>query len=337
MSIKSKNPSIDEEEIKRSLEYLDKKEKESGLDYEDPIKLNKEKELPLGKAISFTEESPVITGMDSPWKKIPLSNLPSQGFGYPPETELTIKPVLVSGIKHFSTIDENDPISIDEKINHIISTSSTFKWRDGILSYKDIYQEDRFYIFMVIRDITFAKGENRIFIPTSNKCNDESCPIPASVELNSGILSNFKLDNRIKKYYDVDNGFFNLQPKNGDPAIQLFIPTIGVFQEVRKILDQKKKNNKQYDESFSRIATFIIPNWRGLDETVYDGYEKNYKSFTYSQFILADGISKEITFATKNSLSITCSKCGAEVTAPIRFQGGIRSLYIISDIFGQLL
>lgn len=318
------------------LSKLSEKEKESGLNYEDLNQPQHEIQKSLGKA-SFVEENVSDLAMESPWKKLPLENLPSAGFGYPEETELSIRSAEVSEIRHFSTIDENDPIDIDEKINHIISKCASFRWKGGILNFQDLYQEDRFYIFMAIRDLTFVKGENRIFIPIQNKCTKEDCPIPSEVELTSGVLSNFSLDPKLKAYYDHENGCFQLTPKNGDAPIQLFIPTIGVSQKIRKILRDKTKAGKNYDSSFATISPFVIPNWRDLDEKSYDSYEVNSKNWTYTQFVLADSISKQITFATKNNLSIICNKCGAEVIAPIRFRGGIRSLFIVSDIFGQLL
>ena len=322
-----------------ALDELSKREKSSGLEYETiageeaPIKS-------LGKA-SFLQdniqEPNSIAGMDSPWKKIHLTNLPSEGFGYPPETEITIRPADVKEIKHFSIIDENDPIDIDDKMNHIISKCCVMKWHGGILNFMDIYQEDRFYVFMAIRDLTFIKGENRIFIPVKKECKNDDCPIPSEIELNSLVLSNFKLSDGLKKYYDIENGCFNIIPKNGDPAVQLFIPTIGVSQKIRKILKDKALAGKKYDEAFAKISPYVIANWRDLDEKGYDEYEKISDQWTYTQFVLADGISKEITFSTKNNINVQCSKCGAEVTAPIRFPGGVRSLYVVSDIFGQLL
>ena len=48
-------------------------------------------------------------------------------------------------------------------------------------------------------------------------------------------------------------------PKNGDPAIQLFIPTIGVSQKIRRILREKVNSGKKYDESFASMSPFIIP------------------------------------------------------------------------------
>jgi len=318
-----------------ALEQLSRKEQESGLDYSD-LPAKQEPPKSLGKA-SYVEEMENIQGMESPWKKLPIENLPSTGFGYPPGIEMSIRSAEVGEIRHFSTIDENDPINIDDKINHIISKCCSLKWAEGTLNYMDIYQEDRFYIFMAIRDLTFIKGENRIFIPVNKDCKKGDCPIPSEVELTSGILSAFKLDPKILKFYDKENGCFNLIPKNGDPAIQLFIPTIGVSTKIRKIIRDKARSGKKYDETFAKVSPYLIPNWRDLDERGYDDYEFNSRNWTYTQFVLADTISDQITFATKNSLEITCSKCGAEVTAPIRFRGGIRSLYIISDIFGQLL
>jgi hypothetical protein len=319
-----------------ALKHLSQKESESGLEY-DNIPEIQEPTKSLGKASFVQEIEETALGMESPWKKIPFTNLPSEGFGYPPETEITIRSAEVGEIRHFSTIDENDPIDIDDKINHIISKCCVIRWKEGILNYMDIYQEDRFYIFMSVRDLTFVKGENRIYIPVQKTCDKDECPIPSDIELTSAILSNFKLDSKLKKYYDHENGFFQLVPKNGDPAIQLFIPTIGVSQKIRKILRDKVNSGKKYDESFASMSPFIIPNWRDLSESAYDEYERISKGWTYTQFVLADTISKQITFATKNTLSVQCSKCSAEVTAPIRFRGGIRSLYIVSDIFGQLL
>jgi len=316
------------------LDRLAQLEKQSEIEYDD-LK-PKEEPKSLGKA-SFVEEILEFPGMESPWKKIPLTNLPSTGFGYPEGTELMIRSAEVGEIRHFSTIDDNDPIDLDDKMNFIISKCSTFKFSGGTQSYLDIYQEDRFYIFMAIRDLTFIKGENRLFVPVVKTCGDGECPIPDQIELTSNVLTNFKLDPKLFKYYDHDNGFFNLVPKNGDPGIQLFIPTIGVAQKIRKILKDKVDAGKKYDEPFAKISPYVIPNWRDLTEKSYDEYERLSKTWTYTQFVLADSISKEITFATKSTISVQCSKCSAEVTAPIRFPGGIRSLYIISDIFGQLL
>ena len=41
-----------------------------------------------------------------------------------------------------------------------------------VASYKDLKEEDRFYIIFQIRDVTFKQGENKIMIPYT--CKEKS-------------------------------------------------------------------------------------------------------------------------------------------------------------------
>ena len=320
------------------LKKLEEKEKSSNLEFDkapDPSdELKKEKAAPLGKASYVMEQGTL--GMESPWKILPIPNLPSEGFGYPIGLEIGIRSAKVSEIRHYSTIEEYDDIDVDDKINHILNKNTTILYQGGTLSYMDLYQEDRFYIFMAIRDLTFIKGENKLMLPLTKNCKDDQCPMPKEIELRSQILSNFRLPEKLKRYYSADQGCYLLKPKNGEPGVELFIPTIGVVTKIRKILRAKKAAGKKYDESFASYSTYLIPNWRDLNEELYNQYELASREWSYMKFNIIDQISKDITFATKNQVSINCQKCGAEVTAPLRFRGGLRSLYIIPDIFGEL-
>lgn len=318
------------------LKKLQEKEDASGLQYDGPKKESENIKNSLGKA-SYIEEQQSAIGMESPWKPLPIVNLPSEGFGYPPGLEIGISASKVSEIRHYSTIDEHDPIDVSDKINHILSKNTYIKYKGGVLSYMDLYHEDRFYIFMAIRDLTFIKGENRLMIPLNKDCKDDNCILEKEIELRSGYLTSFKLPVELQKYYDIEKGCYVLTPKNGESQIELFIPTIGVVTRVNKIIRDKKERGKKYDEIFAKYATYIIPNWRDLNEELYDYFEQVSQSWTYVQFNIVDKITEKINFATKNQISLQCSKCRAEVTAPLRFPGGIRSLYIISDIFTELL
>jgi len=330
------------------IKKLQEKEKSSGLEYDapklstsslpedtTPLPTPPPKSSPLGKA-SFVQEQ-VPLGMETPWKPLPLTNLPSEGFGYPSGLEIAIRACEVGEIRHYSTIDEYDPIDVDDKINHILSKNTQIRYSGGVLNYKDLYHEDRFYIFMVIRDITFSKGENKLILPITKECKEEKCILGNEIELRSNLLTSFKLPAELRKYYDTDKGCYLLTPKNGEQPIELFIPTIGIVTGIKKILKSKKDAGKKYDESFAGYSTFIIPNWRDLDDGLYTSYEIASRGWSYTQFNIVDQITKMITFATKNQIALSCSKCGAEVTAPLRFRGGLRSLYTISNIFGELL
>jgi hypothetical protein len=286
---------------------------------------------PLGRV----KRSPF--GMENGWKNIPKENLPSKGFGYPEGFEIAIRAAEVFEIRHYSTVDEEDRIDLDEKLNNILQKCSKIGWNGGILDHYDLWHEDRFFVVMSIKDLTFLNGENKILLPLFKNCKGENCNLPEKIELKANILDSFVLGPELIKRYDKERYCFNFVPKDGSPEISLFIPTVGVTTTVRKILLEKTKNKKKFDASFADVSTFVISDWRNLDERVYDAYERASLEWTPLQFSIADQMSKKITFATKSRIYSKCESCGGEVTAPITFPGGYRSLFVISDIFEQLL
>lgn len=275
-------------------------------------------------------------GMESEWKNIPSDTLPSKGFGYPDGFEIAIKAAKVTEIRQFSTVDESDRLDLDDKLNTIIEKCMKIRWNGGVLESFDLWYEDRFFIIMSIRDMTFLKGENRILLPITKNCTKEDCNIPDMIELKSNLLDSFVIDHEILKRYNKDSYSFKFIPKDGSAEMDLYIPTIGVTTICRRIIAEKKRKNKKFDESFARVASFIIPDWRGLDERLYDQYERASTEWTPLQFSIADQISEKINFATKSRIYTKCESCDGEVTADISFPGGYRSLFIISNILEQL-
>jgi|688.fasta_scaffold02344_11 hypothetical protein len=287
----------------------------------------------LGKA----NVSRTPLGMESEWKNIPAENLPSKGFGYPPGFEIAIKAAEVREIRQFSTVDENDRIDLDDKLNSILAKCMKIRWNGGFLESFDLWYEDRFYIIMSIRDVTFIRGENKILLPVTKNCKREDCDVPDMIELRSNLLDSFVVDQEILKRYSTESYSFKFIPKDGTPELNLYIPTVGVTTICRKIIAEKRRRGKKFDESFAKVATFIIPDWRGLDESLYDQYERASLDWTPIQFSIADQITEKINFATKSRIYSKCESCEGEVTADISFPGGYRSLFVISDIFSQLL
>jgi hypothetical protein len=348
-------------EEKKMLDELRKKEAQSTIGYDPDVQdvnipgwieqeaLNAKKKREQKIADISPQEGPntptnnlgkvkrAPMGMESEWKNIPVETLPSKGFGYPEGFEIAIRPALVSEIRHYSTVDEADRIDLDEKLNHILEKCMKIRWNGGMLDHYDLWYEDRFFVIMSIRDYTFLRGENRILLPLSKNCKGENCNLPNQIELKANILESFIVDQELIKRYDKERYCFNFVPKDGSPEIGLFIPTVGVTTKVRKILLNKTKRGEKFDESFADVSTFIISDWRNLDEKVYDAYERTSIEWTPLQFSIADQMSKKIMFATKSRIYSKCESCAGEVTAHITFPGGYRSLFVISNIFEQLL
>ena len=329
------------------LEELSKKEAQSKFEYDNNRILHQEpdkdvedieipKWIPSDNNLGKSNINRIPMGMESEWKNIPVDTLPSKGFGYPEGFEIAIKSARVNEIRQFSTVDDSDRLDLDDKLNAIIQKCMKIRWKGGMLESYDLWYEDRFFIIMSIRDMTFTKGENRILLPITKNCTKEDCNIPDMIELKSNLLDSFVIDPEILRRYNNDSYSFKFIPKDGSPEMDLYIPTVGVTTICRKILSEKKRKGKKYDESFAKVASFIIPDWRGLDERLYDQYERASEEWTPLQFSIADQISEKINFATKSRIYSRCESCGEEVTAEIYFPRGYRSLFIISNILEQL-
>jgi len=303
----------------------------------------------LGKAETFIPPvSPQIAppinpsfspGMEIGWKNLPLNILPSRGLFYPDGTKIAIRPAETKEVRHYSSIDEDDLLDLNEKLNFIIEKCSVINFPDkGVVSYKDLKHEDRFFIIMAIRDLTFLQGENRIILTPESKCEDKNtCPINSGVELRTGVLSSYEIDPKIVKYYSPVSRSFVFPVRKLGKEIEMTIPSIGVMNSVTDFVTNSVTRGIEVDDSFIKIAPFIFKEWRGLDDRKIMEKMRESDEWSKEEFSLYFELSNSIKIGTELNVKLGCPTCGAEVTAPITFPGGFRSLFVISDIFGELL
>jgi hypothetical protein len=275
------------------------------------------------------------------WKNLPIHLLPSKGLFYPEGTRMAIRPSDVKEIRHFSTIDEDDSVDIERKLSFILERCLRIDFPgQGVVSYKDLKQEDRFYIIMAIRDLTFLRGENSLMLTPNRKCEKtKDCKLVEGFELRSGNLSSYELEEEILKRYNTETRSFIFTLKAEEKSFEIFVPSIGVTQTLSDFATVCYKRNIEIEDGFLEIAPFIIPEWRGLDfEGVLFLMRKTSNEWTKKEFSLLYQISEKIKIGTKTEAKQKCQACGeGEVTADITFPGGIRSLFLISDIFRELL
>jgi hypothetical protein len=278
-------------------------------------------------------------GLEFGWKNLPLSVLPSKGLFYPEGTKIAIRAAEVKEIRHFSSIDEEDLIDLNERLNFILSKCSTMHFpSEGVVSYKDLKQEDRFFLIMAIRDLTFIQGENRIIITPTTTCGKkEACPISNGIELRTGILSDYEIDSRVMKYYSPVSRNFVFPVRKIGKEIRMSVPSIGVMEAVSSFVVESERKGIEVEESFAKIAPFIFEEWRGLDSNKINQRMIESNEWSKEEFSLYFELCETIKIGTQLDVNVMCPTCGAEVTAPITFPGGFKSLFVISDIFGELL
>lgn len=296
----------------------------------------------LGKSKLTQDKAPIetqVNSMDLGWKNLPVSMLPSAGMFYPEGTKIAIRPAEVREIRLFSTIDDGDMVDLDTKLNFILESCSRVKFSpNDVVSYLDLKKEDRFFIIMAIRDLTFVKGENRIIIKPRRKCTTDGCEGIEAIELRTGVLSSYELDQRLMKYYSQEERSFVFHIRKLNKKIRMSIPSIGVSNILSDWITRMVKEGREVDESFIKIAPFYFTEWRTLSDSVINEAMIESNNWSKEEFSIYFQLADMIKVGTDLNVKIKCDKCSdGEVTAPIYFPGGFRSLFVISDIFGELL
>jgi hypothetical protein len=209
---------------------------------------------------------------------------------------------------------------------------------EGVVSYKDLKHEDRFFLIMAIRDLTFVQGENRIIITPDSKCkNKNACPINSGIELRTGVLSSYNIDQRAMKYYSPLARHFIFPVRKIGKEITMTVPSIGVMDAISAFVIDSKRRGIEIEESFVKIAPFIFEEWRDLDSSKIMQKMRESDDWSKEEFSLYYELCETIKIGTELDINVKCPTCGAEVTAPITFPRGFKSLFVISDIFGELL
>ena len=280
----------------------------------------------LGKARKFTEEEERPLMADMGYKNIPLENLPSQGMFYPPGTQIAVRAASVAEIRHWSTIEEDDLLAVDDMINYVIERCCKLKIPGASSSWKDIKDVDRFYIIFSIREFTFKDGENKIYISTGE--GDK-------VEVRKEMIRYFTLHPKLEKFYSAASRYIELKLKSGE-QIDVFMPSIGITQFIKNYIRGKQQQQLKFDNAFIKYASFLFEDWRTLNQGTYEKAVRESSAWSLQKLsvlskmtdYLGDGIKPELLYNTPS---------GMEVTAPLNFEGGIKSIFLISDIFDELV
>jgi hypothetical protein len=141
------------------------------------------------------------------------------------------------------------------------------------------------------------------------------------------------------KFYSRSKNKFIFSVKKIAKEIEMSVPSIGVMESISRFVKNQIKQGYDVDESFIKIAPFYFEDWRGLSDEVIKKTMISSESFwSKEEFSVLFEMSKLIKVGTELEVKIPCDVCGeGEVTAPITFPGGFRSLFVISNIFGELL
>jgi hypothetical protein len=297
-----------------------------------PINPNEEKPTSLGKASIYENQKGDEPALLPGYHEIYPSNFPSKGLFYTADTRFMVRAATVKEIRHFSTINDQDPFSVDEALNEILKNCLQIRQPGKQMSFKDLREEDRIFIILTIRDLTFVKGENKLVI----KKNCEDCGHENEIEINNNAFESNELTEKVMKYYSEEKRIFEFNTKSSG-MIPMVPPSIGVMMEITKFIKNQQQEGKKLDQSFIKVLPYMITDWRGLTQDRIKNLEIEFMQWDSLRYQTIYNLTDMVRVGVKENLKKSCDKCGTEVTTPISFPGGIKSLFVISDISGELL
>jgi len=271
-------------------------------------------------------EAQMSMGNEIGWQKLPIEDLPTKGMFYPEGTEILIRSATAGEIRHWSTLQEDDISSLDDMLNYVLERCVSYKTPEKFSSWKDIKEIDRFYILLGVREYTFVKGENQLQVKTSET---------SKINVTKDMVDFINIDEKLMKYYDETKRCFVLKFKTGR-SMEVSIPNVGVTHFLKNYINQKQQKQEMFDIDFISFAPFIIKNWRGLNDNTYEQMVLESNSWSISEVSVLTRI-KDLFIETVNPVVKYIDEGGMEHTAPLNFLGGIKSLFLISDPFGELV
>jgi len=257
---------------------------------------------------------------------LPLERLPTKGRFYPINTKIFIRSAKVAEIKDFSLMDETNPLDVNDRLNNVLSFCLTVEYGPKKGTYKDLVEDDKMFLVLSIKELTFPQGENRLSLKSlCSNCDHEN-----SFELRTEHLQYFDEDDRIAKYYSETERCYIVKTKSFGSII-LSPPKIGVMQEITTYARTKQEKKEKWDRAAIQILPYMNLDWRGLNDKYIFNKLVSMESWGEKKFSLILRLTDWLKASVRQTLKYNCEKCFTELDVDANIDGGMKSLFIRSD------
>ena len=255
------------------------------------------------------------------YQVINIEDLPTKGLCYPSGTTIAIRPAKTAEIRHWSTINEDDILAVDDMLNYIVERCVQIKFPNEAASYKNLAEIDRLYLIFAIREYTFINTGNKLKINISDT---------QTLDVTKEMIDYVNVDD-LMQYYDSEKRAFVLKVKGGR-KFEIVFPTIGVISWIKDYIKRCNTYKQEYDEVFIDYAVFLIKDYKELSKKdYYTSLVNDSLSWSHAEMSVLNYI-KNLFREAVNVQVKYMDEGGSEKTAPLSFRGGIKSLFIISDV-----
>lgn len=263
------------------------------------------------------------------WQSLDVKSLPTRGMFYPDDTKIFVRAATGGEIKHWSTMNVEDIVNVDDTLNYIIEKCCkiSIPGNDYIGgSWKDLVDVDRLYILLAIRDFTWPAGDNELTIPISET---QSIPV-----LKDSV--NFvEFPEEIMKYYNEEEKCFKLKFKNGR-TINMYLTSLGVSSWLKSYVQQKQQAKEQFDKDFLLFAPLLIKNHRKLTIRSYESLVEESNKWSIGEWSAISHFRDILIKQSSEPEMVYTDESGMEQIIPLTFRGGIKTIFLVSNSLSYL-
>lgn len=255
--------------------------------------------------------------------EIPIDSLPTGGLFYPEGFRVKIRAARGEEIKHWSTMSENDMSQLsrnDDILNYMIERCALVENPEYAGNcWRDLKSVDRIYILLAIKEFTFDKGENELMVPGEGG---------EQLAVHKEMIDFIQISDDLKKFYNNDKRCFTFNVAGQE--INMYIPSIGVNEWLKKYAINKQNSRESYDEDFIQFAPMLIRDYRGLTNRAYEEFAASTRLWGVKEWSVISHVIELLTDTTQPKIKYQDER-GGEHEIPLTFPGGLRSLFVIPD------
>lgn len=259
---------------------------------------------------------------ESSWKILSPEGVPSLGLFYPAGTQIMIRSAKAKEIRHWSTIDEHDPIDVRDKINFILNSCVKLTNSGGPpLTLNDILEVDKYHILFRIHELTFPNQENKLMAKI--RCSNEACKHINSTQVKSSNLIGFSIPEEVSRWYSPEERCFVIKSERLGETIRVYMPTVGISEQIRRRRAQEVDSGLTPDDPFYTHAPYLVKDWKrfAIDEQSFTNLKMDHLNWGDAKFVAVDSFIRQLIKASKNRAVSVCDRCKT-VTESHVFLGG---------------
>ena len=328
------NPHINEEDAARFLEEQDRLHGVNTVDFEEKKVAPSQDSLGQIQGYQITPE--ISAAAESSWKLLDLESLPSKGLFYPEGSELLLRSAKTKEIRHWSTIDENDPLDVREKINFVLNSCTKLTAHgQRPLNFNDFLEIDRYHILFRIYELTFPNQENKLF--ANIKCKNDGHL--NNTQVLSHNLKGFKYPENLMKWYSPEEKCFKIVSEKLNEVFYLYLPTIGTENKFRSKRSDDVNKGIEIDSAFYEFGPYLVKDWRLLSPQTISSLKFDSLTWQDNKFAFIHKFTQELKKASLNKVASVCELCKDVTESHIFLEGSftVKDIFIISIGLDELI